>query len=203
MTRIAYYRVSTTEQSIEAQRTAMGGGFNMEFSDRGVSGGVPAAQRPGFAAMLQGLTKGATVYVYAVDRLGRDAIDVQTTVRQLAAMGVAVHVHGLGLLIGDAGTLILAVLAQIADMERKKINERTEAGRQAARESLKATGKTHHGKDSLGRPPLADASTVSAWRMANEASITKTAKHFKLSDSTVKRYCLVQSFNGWKAPQTA
>lgn len=189
MNRIAYYRVSTTEQTIESQRSVMGGGFNMEFSDKGVSGGVPAAQRPGFAAMLQGLTSGSTVYVYAVDRLGRDAIDVQMTVRQLAAMGVTVHVHGLGLLVGEAGTLILAVLAQIADMERKKINERTEAGRQAARESLAATGKTHHGKDSLGRPALADATTVSTWRTDNKASIATTAKHFNLSDSTVKRYC--------------
>lgn len=189
MNRIAYYRVSTSEQSIESQRSAMGGGFTMEFSDKGVSGGVPAAQRPGFAAMLQGLTDNTTVYVYAVDRLGRDAIDVQVTVRQLAAMGVTVHVHGLGLLVGDAGTLILAVFAQMAEMERKKINERTEAGRQAARESLAATGFTHHGATSLGRPPLADATTVSAWRNDNSASFAKTAKHFGLSDSTVKRYC--------------
>lgn len=187
-TRIAYYRVSTLDQSIESQRTAMGGGFAMEFKDEGVSGAIPAAKRPGFAAMLHGLTTGATVYVYAVDRLGRDAIDVQATVRDLLTMGVSVHVHGLGLIAKGAGELILAVLAQVADMERQKINERTAAGRQAAKESLAKTGLTHNGKASLGRPLKALAQEVVAWRVAHEASLAQTAAHWKLSLATVKRY---------------
>jgi putative DNA-invertase from lambdoid prophage Rac len=41
MARIAYYRVSTSDQSIEAQRAALGGGFDKEFRDEGVSGGRP------------------------------------------------------------------------------------------------------------------------------------------------------------------
>ena len=163
-TRIAYYRVSTADQSIEAQRSALGGGFAMEFKDDGVNDPVGAAQAPGFAAMLHGLTKGATVHVYAVDRLGRDAIDVQATVRNLLEMGVSVHVHGLGLIAKGAGELILAVLAQVADMERQKINERTAAGRQAAKESLALTGLTHKGKASLGRPRKASPEEVVAWR---------------------------------------
>ena len=47
MSRIAYYRVSTGDQSIEAQRKALGGGFDREFADEGVSGGSLAAARPG------------------------------------------------------------------------------------------------------------------------------------------------------------
>jgi putative DNA-invertase from lambdoid prophage Rac len=187
--RIAYYRVSTIDQSIESQRSAMGGDFAMEFLDEGVSGAIPAAKRPGFAAMLQGLTKGATVHVYAVDRLGRDAIDVQSTVRDLLARGVSVHVHGLGLISKGAGELILAVLAQVADMERQKITERTAAGRQAARESLARTGLTHRGKASLGRPAKESAQNVAAWRLANGASVAQTAEHWGLSTATVKRYC--------------
>ncbi|WP_309645683.1 recombinase family protein, partial [Phenylobacterium sp.] len=76
--RIAYYRVSSRDQSIEAQRHAMGGGFDREFSDEGVSGGVMAADRPGFAKLLDQVREGDTVCFYAVDRLGRDALDVQT-----------------------------------------------------------------------------------------------------------------------------
>lgn len=189
-TRIAYYRVSTTDQSIESQRTAMGGGFAMEFSDEGVSGAVPAAQRPGFAAMLLGLkAPGATVCVYSVDRLGRDAIDVQTTVRQLLDKGVSVHVHGLGVIGKGAGELILAVLAQVADMERHRINERTAAGRETARASLAATGKTHRGKASMGRPLEGNPAAVRQWRKDQGASIAATAAHWKLSTATVKRYC--------------
>jgi putative DNA-invertase from lambdoid prophage Rac len=187
--RLAYYRVSTGDQSIDSQRQALGGPFDKEFSDVGVSGGVMAAERPGFARLLEQVRRGDTLYVYAVDRLGRDALDVQATVRNLIRAGVTVDVLGLGVLAGDAGELILAVLAQIADMERRKIRERTEAGRTTARAALKATGKTHRGKDSLGRPKAQEAGAVAAWRAENGKSISETARHFGLSAATVKRYC--------------
>lgn len=189
--RIAYYRVSTSDQSIEAQRTAMasGGAFDMEFSDEGVSGSVLASQRKGFGELLRYVRKGDTLHVYAVDRLGRDALDVQSTVRDLLKRGVAVEVYGLGRIAEGVGELILAVLAQVADMERKRIIERTEAGRVTAREHLQRTGKTHRGKASMGRPLERDPEEVRSWRMAHGASIKTTADHFDLSLSTVKRYC--------------
>lgn len=191
MSRIAYYRVSTADQSIESQRAALGGEFDKEFMDEGVSGATPAKDRKGFAALLDYIRKddGDALYVYSVDRLGRDALDVQATVRLLLNMGVAIHVHGLGVIAKGAGELILAVLAQVADMERQRIIERTAAGRQAARESLERTGKTHKGKASMGRPHAADPAAVRAWKEAQGASIAKTAEHFGLSVSSVKRYC--------------
>jgi len=186
--RIAYYRVSTRDQSIDAQRHAMGGPFDREFADEGVSGGTMAAERPGFAQLLGMVREGDAVHVYAIDRLGRDALDVQTTVKRLIDGGVTVNVHGLGPIAGDAGRIILAVLAQVAEIERRKIKERTEAGREAAKASLRATGRTHRGKESLGRPKAADAAIVIAWRRDNGASIKMTAAHFGLSEATVKRY---------------
>ena len=93
--RFNYLRVSGDDQSVEAQRLALGAA-DAEFADEGVSGAVLAAQRPGFAAMLAKLRDGDTVRVYAVDRLGRDALDVQATVRRLIESGVTVDVHGLG-----------------------------------------------------------------------------------------------------------
>lgn len=188
MHRYAYYRVSTGDQSIDAQRLALGGGFDREFSDEGVSGGTIASGRPGFASMLDKLREGDQVYVYAVDRLGRDALDVQSTVRRLIQMGVTVNVHGLGPIGRGVGELILAVLAQVADMERQRISERTSAGREAARQSLAITGRTHRGKESLGRPRAQDPAAVTAWRKDNSASIAETARHFGLSPATVKRY---------------
>jgi len=187
--RIAYFRVSTGDQSIQAQRHAMGDAFDKEFSDEGVSGGVLAADRPGFAKLLEVVRKGDVVCVYAVDRLGRDALDVQATVRRLIEAGVTVDIHGLGPIGRGVGEIILAVLAQVADLERRKIRERTEAGRAAAREALKATGMTHRGKPSLGRPKAADGAEIAAWRKEHGASIQATAKQFKLSIATVKRYC--------------
>jgi putative DNA-invertase from lambdoid prophage Rac len=190
MARIAYYRVSTSDQSIESQRHALSQGkpFDKEFWDEGVSGAVPAAKRPEFAKLLDYVREGDSIHVYAVDRLGRDALDVQATVRALLERGVSVEVHGLGTIAKGVGELILAVLAQIADMERKRINERTAAGRATAKASLEATGKTHRGKVSLGRPLGGDPAHVRAWREANKASISATAAHFSLSTATVKRY---------------
>lgn len=188
MTRIAYFRVSTTDQSIQSQRTAMGGGFDREFADEGVSGATPAKDRKGFAALLEYIREGDSLHVYAVDRLGRDALDVQATVRLLLTKGVEVHVHGLGVIARGVGELILAVLAQVADMERQRIVERTQAGRQTAREALERTGRTHKGKTSLGRPKEQDPKEVNAWRAAHKASIAETAQHFGLSVSSVKRY---------------
>jgi putative DNA-invertase from lambdoid prophage Rac len=193
MTRIAYYRVSTGDQSIEAQRQALGGRFDREFSDEGVSGSVLAANRPGFSALLSYVREGDTVSVFAVDRLGRDALDVQSTVRSLLEKGVTVDVHGLGAIGRGVGELILAVLAQVADMERQKIRERCDAGRVAARASIEATGRTHRGKESLGRPKAADGSAVAGWRRENRASIKDTAEHFSLSAATVKRYCAAEA----------
>lgn len=191
MAQIAYYRVSSSSQSIDAQRAALSNGrqFDREFMDEGVSGAVPAANRPGFAAMLDYVREGDTIHVYAVDHLGRDAIDVQTTIHALLAKKVTVEVRGLGQIAPGVGELIVAVLSQVADMERQRINERTASGRELAKASLEATGKTHRGKESLGRPAKADAAMVKAWRVQNNASISQAAAHFNLSDSTVKRYC--------------
>ena len=189
MSRIAYYRVSTGDQSVEAQRNALGGNFDKEFKDEGISGAIAAADRPDFARLLSYVREGDTVCVYAVDRLGRDALDIQGTVRRLIDNGITVDVHGLGPIGRGVGELILAVLAQIADMERSRIKERCEAGRDAARVALAATGKTHNGKHGLGRKPKGEAATVAKWRQENGASISGAAKHFGISAATVKRYC--------------
>jgi putative DNA-invertase from lambdoid prophage Rac len=188
--RLAYFRVSTTDQSIEAQRAELAGGpFDREFIDEGVSGASLMAQRPGFGELLAQAREGDTLYVAAVDRLGRDAIDVQATVRKLLLAGVLIDIKGLGLIGRGVGELIIAVLAQVADMERRRIMDRSKAGLAAARASLEATGKTHRGKDSLGRPPAADAESVVAWRKLGDRSIAETARHFDISEATVKRYC--------------
>lgn len=190
MTNIAYYRVSTLDQSVAAQRAALTQGHRIdkEFVDEGVSGAVLAAKRQGFSALLDYIREGDTLHVYAVDRLGRDALDVQTTIRGLIAKGVTVEIRGLGTIARGVGELIVAVLAQVADLERQRILERTATGREIARTALAATGKTHRGKVSLGRPFEIDPSIVRGWRIENGASISETAQKFGLSDSTVKRY---------------
>lgn len=192
MSHIAYYRVSTKDQSVAAQKAALtyADKIEHEYMDEGVSGSIVAADRPGFAEMMKYIRKGDTLHVYAVDRLGRDAIDVQTTIRALLKKGVTLEINRLGQIADNGvGELIVAVLAQVADLERQRIAQRTESGRNLAKATLAVTGKTHKGKDSLGRPAKADAAAVRVWRTTNDKSISETAAHFGLSGSTVKRYC--------------
>lgn len=184
MAHIAYYRVSTTDQSIDSQRHAMqrdGIAFDpeKEFKDEGVSGSVPAKDRPGFAKLLEYVRKGDTVHVYAVDRLGRGALDVQATVRGLIQRGVTVNVYGLGQIGAGAGELILAVLAQVADMERNRIKERTEAGRDRAR----AEGKH------LGRPASIDGErAVAALKaLAAGGTVAGVARDFGITRQALIR----------------
>lgn len=189
MARILYTRVSTHDQTLEAQRQELSGTFDREFSDVGVSGAVVAANRPGFAQLLAYIREGDELHVAAIDRLGRDAIDVQQTVRALLDKGVTLHVGGLGAIGRGVGELVVAVLAQVAQMERDRINERTRQGREVAKELLATTGKTQHGATSMGRPVEVDLVAVKAWRDTNSASIAKTAAHFGISESSVKRAC--------------
>jgi DNA invertase Pin-like site-specific DNA recombinase len=69
------------------------------------------------------------------------------------------------------------MLAAMAEIERSNIRERQMAGIRRA----KAEGRC------LGRPKKSDAAEIKRWREENEASISKTAKHFEVSESTVKR----------------
>jgi putative DNA-invertase from lambdoid prophage Rac len=166
----------------------MGGNFDQEFSDE-VSGGTMAADRPGFKSLLQVVRSGDIVYVYAVDRLGRDALDVQSVVRGLMDNDITVYIHGLGPIARGTGELILAVLAQVAEMERKRILERMSAGRAVAKVAVATTGRTHNGRPPPGRQFAHDGAKVYAWRKANNATQDETARHFKVSVATVKRYC--------------
>lgn len=194
---VAYLRISTKGQSLESQRFALGGHLiQQEFMDEGVSGSTLAMDRPGFRKMMEFIREGDTLHVAALDRLGRDAIDVQHTVKTLLARKVKISIQGLDDVIsGQTGGLIVAVLAQIAEMDRSRILEKTAAGRAAAKESLAKTGKTQHGKKSLGRPTgsLADGITVdpvkvAQWRKETGASIKATAEHWGIGTATVKRY---------------
>lgn len=190
----AYFRVSTSDQSIESQRSSLLAScglvaFDKEYIDLGISGATLASSRQGFSDLKAYVRTGDTVFVASIDRLGRDAIDIQTVVRDLLAAGVKVFVVGLGLLDAMAGQIVVAVLAQVAQLERTRITERTAAGRKVAKDLLKRTGKTQHGKTSLGRPLENDPQVIALYRATTGSSISVTAKYFSVSTATVKRAC--------------
>lgn len=149
MKNFGYGRVSTGQQTAANQRLELQqAGYPIEdgfwFADEGVSGKVPAEQRPAFKTMLSQIRQGETLIVSKLDRLGRDSIDVLQTIRTLSDRGIKVIVLQLGNadLTAPAGKLLLSMLAAVAEMERDLLIERTQAGLARA----KSEGKT------LGRP---------------------------------------------------
>lgn len=176
-----YGRVSTAEQTADNQRLEIErAGYAVEywFADV-VSGKAHASQRAQFSAMQAKLRKKDTVVVSKLDRLGRDAPDVLTTIKTLAGLGVEVVVLQLGKLdlTSPAGKLMLAMLAAVAEMERDLIVERTQAGLARA----KADGKV------LGRPSKTTPEQREAMTRgyASKQSISALAKLYGVSRSTV------------------
>lgn len=143
----AYARVSTVEQLTENQREQIAqAGYQIEerrYVEEKVSGSVPALQRPGFARLLDRIEAGDTVVVTKLDRLGRDSIDVQQTVKLFQGRGVRLVVLQLGNLdlTSSAGELMVKMLAAVADFERDLIIERTQAGLARAKSEGKRLGR--------------------------------------------------------------
>lgn len=167
----AYVRVSTTGQTTENQiQEIEAAGFHVEprrIVTETVSGSTPIAQRREFSKLMDRLEAGDVLIVTKLDRLGRDAIDVSSTVMALAEMGVRVHCLALGGvdLTSSAGTMTMNVLNAVAQFERDLLIERTQAGLNRA----KAEGKTLGRKATLSEQQkqtvlddLAAGSSVSA-----------------------------------------
>lgn len=182
---LGYVRVSTEGQSVESQKHELTKAHRIErwFDDSAVSGAVAFDQRPGGKSLLEYAREGDTVVVAAIDRLGRNTLDVLSTVEALKAKGVKVISDREGFdLSTPAGAAMLTMLAAIGELERSNIRARQRAGIERA----KAEGRA------IGRPRAVDPQEVVAWRNSNgdtpgsRASISKTAAHFGISITTVK-----------------
>jgi DNA invertase Pin-like site-specific DNA recombinase len=146
MAAFGYARVSTSEQTTANQRQEIEhAGYKLDywFADEGVSGTTPAGSRPKFKELLSKIRSGESLIVSKIDRLGRDALDIQKTVKELKEIGVRVHVVQLGGtdLTSAAGKMLLAMLSAFAEMERDLIVERTNAGLARARAAGKKLGR--------------------------------------------------------------
>jgi putative DNA-invertase from lambdoid prophage Rac len=181
----AYVRVSTTGQTTENQiQEIEGAGFKVDprrVVSEMVSGSSAIEQRPGFIKLLNKLEQDDVLIVTKLDRLGRNAIDVATTVARLAAMGVRVHCLALGGvdLTSPAGRMTMGVINSVAQFERDLLIERTQSGLKRA----KAAGEV------FGRPPtLTTAQRVAVQQqLAAGASVSALAKRYDTSRQTIMR----------------
>src|SRR5215208_6139708 len=108
-----------------------------------ISGNITTAQRRGFTRLLDRLETGNVLVVTKFDRLGRNVMDVGSTVTRPAELGVRVHCLALGGvdLTSSTGKLTMNVLNAVAEFERDLLIERTQAGLSRAKDEGKTLGR--------------------------------------------------------------
>jgi len=179
-----YCRVSTSEQTTENQLSAIKQhGYKVPASrvvSETISGGVPTASRKEFSKLVEKLEAGDELIVLKIDRLGRDAIDVLSTVNKLTEMGV--RVVSLDLPVPDLskpeGKMMLGMFSVFAEFEKNRLRERT----QESLDRLKAEGVK------LGRPEATETTEKVRQCKAMGLSQSGAADHLGLSVRTIKRH---------------
>ncbi|MCR9130791.1 MAG: recombinase family protein [Alphaproteobacteria bacterium] len=176
---LGYARVSTDDQSLDAQTDALSAaGAARLFADR-ISGSTRA--RPELDRMLDQLRPGDVVTVTKYDRLARSLKDLLEIVEAIGDRGA-----GFRSLAEDidtttpAGRLVFHVFASIAQFERERISERTREGLEAARKRGRVGGRP---------PALSPAQKAEVRRMRDDEGrrLTEIAQLFRVSVKTVRR----------------
>ena len=175
---VGYARVSTGEQTVDAQKEALrAAGCVQIFCD--VASGAKN-DRTGLGAAMAALQAGDTLVVARLDRLGRSMLHLVATVHELAARGIGFHSLAESIdTTSAAGRLVLHIFASLADFERELIRERT-------REALAA--KKRRGEH-IGRRPAFNSARITAARemLAGGLGAAHVARVLKVGRSTLYR----------------
>jgi DNA invertase Pin-like site-specific DNA recombinase len=145
-----------------------------------LSGTSKREQRPGLAALLDYARPGDAIVVVGIDRLGRNAAEVMTTIRELRDRDIVLRSLREGIDTSNAtGRMVAGVLASLAELELELGRER----RAAAREARRARGQH------IGRPKaLHEKQAALAQRMhASGESASTIAATLGVSRATVYR----------------
>ena len=174
--RVAYTRVSTTDQSTERQEVT---DVERTFEDK-CSGGT--TDRPALQEMLSFVRDGDTVVCWSIDRLARSLKDLQDLIAQMHAKGVAVEFVSEHLTF-SANTddpfarLQFQMMGAFAEFERALIRKRQREGIQKA----KSKGNVYK-----GRKPSIDRDEVARRHAAGERP-TAIARAMQVSRPSVYR----------------
>lgn len=182
MAAIGYARVSTSEQNLDLQLTALqAAGAARIFADNGVSGST--TERPQLSKAVERLEAGDVLTVWKLDRLGRNTRHVLDVIENLRERGVGFRSLTEGLdTTGPMGTAMLTIMAAFGQLERDTMIERTRAGLAAA------AANNRHG----GRPRKLDDAAAARARELKEKGINARdiGKMLGVSRATVYRYLI-------------
>lgn len=193
MRNFGYARVSTTEQNMDLQLSALrAAGCHDVLTDEGISGAD--FSRPGLTALLRRLRTGDTLTVWRLDRLGRSLFDLIRLVRDLDRRGIEFRSLSENIDTGTSGgRLLFHLLAAMAEFERSLVSERTRAGMAAAR----ARGSR------IGRRPAMTPEQIGAARaaiQANQRTVTELAGDYKVHPRTLTRLLKTLNRDGNSPP---
>lgn len=180
-----YARVSTADQSADNQVLEIqAAGFIVHprrIVVECISGSTATNSRPAFTKLVDRLEAEDILIVTKLDRLGRNAMDLRSTVERLAGEGIRVYCLALGGmdLTSAAGRMTMGVLAAVAEFEKDLLIERTHAGLARAR----AQGTK------VGRPEALSAKKQEEvmTRLKAGESVNKVAKDYATSRQTIIR----------------
>ncbi|SFR65228.1 recombinase family protein [Maribacter stanieri] len=149
-----YIRISTPDQNKERQLINEHPN-ELIFIDV-CSGSVPFNQRTKGKELLEAVaaTKIDLVSVHAIDRLGRNLLDILTTLKTFTDAGVILKVDNLGIdsmikgKVNPAFNLIVSVMGNIAEMERETMLERQREGIAIAKAKGNYKGRLRGTKES-------------------------------------------------------
>lgn len=128
MARIGYARVSTEDQNLDLQLSALKqSACDRIFSDHGVS--AVAKRRDGFEQALKSLRPGDTFVIWKMDRAFRSLRHALEVFDQFEAVGIEFHVLTEGIdTTTPMGKCFFQIRNAFAELERNLISERTKAG---------------------------------------------------------------------------
>ena len=135
--RVKYNRTSTINQDGERFKLDKDN-YDLVLFDKGVSGKIPFNEREKGKQLTDLIIEGRVteLVVEELSRLGRNTIDVLSTLHWLEEKGVNVVVRGMGNLQSQVNgkknpiwNLITSVMSSLYELEREQILERTEMGR--------------------------------------------------------------------------
>jgi DNA invertase Pin-like site-specific DNA recombinase len=135
MNRIGYARVSTLDQDHVTQEARLRAAGCQIIRAEKVSG-QSRSGRDELASILEFIRAGDELVVVKLDRLGRSTRDVLNLVHELEAKGAALTVLEPAFSTKDpTGSILVTVLGMVAEMERKFIRERQQAGIEEAKKA--------------------------------------------------------------------
>jgi DNA invertase Pin-like site-specific DNA recombinase len=184
MKKVAIYaRVSTDSQTVENQlqelhAVAQRNGWIVVavHTDEGISGAKGRDKRPGYDALLTGVTRKdyEMIAAWSVDRLGRSLPHLVAFLGDIQAKGVDLYLHQQGLDTSTpSGRMLFQMLGVFAEFERSMIRERIMSG-------LRRTSKKS------GRKPMADDRLEAIRRsLCDGLGIRATARLHAASPMTV------------------